>query len=182
MDAKTLENLRSRTDAKLRYSAVHLKEIQALEGHGGHDFDRAHQESFLYHLLGAKDAFLQELNVYYNTGLHPEAVTAGRLRDVLLKNGKQSEELARLYILENDENSWLSQAKAMRDHATHISGVPRTFHIGGKNDGNVFLKNPKSGVEVTKHFPERFVEWFELMHQLIEDLRECAIKTNFGKL
>lgn len=58
MDEKRLENLRARTDAKLRFAEVHLKELLALPRLSGDDFDRAHQESYLYHLIGAKDAFL----------------------------------------------------------------------------------------------------------------------------
>ncbi|HXQ35194.1 MAG TPA: hypothetical protein VN843_14355 [Anaerolineales bacterium] len=48
MDAKELENLRSRADAKIRYAQVHLDELKAINRLGGDDFDRAHQESFLY--------------------------------------------------------------------------------------------------------------------------------------
>lgn len=178
MYSKDFENLRSRTDAKLRYSEVHLAEIRALVKHGGDDFDRAHQESFLYHLLGARDAFLQELNVYYSVGLPIDQVSPGQLRSALENSGRKSEELSQLYALENDSGSWLSHAKEMRDYATHISGVPRSFHMGGEDHGKVFLKSPKSSIDATEHFPEQFGKWLENMQTFLEDLRQSAIKKN----
>ena len=66
MNYKTITPLQERSNAKLRYAAVHLDELKSIEQLGGDDYDRAHQESFLYHLMGAKDAFLIELNTYYS--------------------------------------------------------------------------------------------------------------------
>lgn len=54
MDEKTLQNLRARADAKLRYAEIHLDELKAIDRLGGSEFDRAHQESFLFHLLGPR--------------------------------------------------------------------------------------------------------------------------------
>lgn len=175
MDEKELENLRTRTDAKLRFAEVHLKELLALPGLSGDDFDRAHQESYLYHLLGAKDAFLLELNAYYQCGLPTTNLTSGKLWKALQRVNRQSPELKELYELENDANSWLFHAKEMRDHSTHVSGVPRTFHVGGNDDGQVFLKNPKTMQEVTKHFTEDFKEWHKKMSLMLERLRCSAM-------
>ena len=61
----TTKALQERTAAKLRYAEVHLREIRELGQPDGGDFDRAHQESFLFHLLSTRDALLAELNVYY---------------------------------------------------------------------------------------------------------------------
>ena len=47
MDQKELDNLRSRTDAKIRYAQVHIEELKEKGILGGDDFDRADQESFL---------------------------------------------------------------------------------------------------------------------------------------
>jgi hypothetical protein len=67
---KTAKSLQARTDAKLRYAKIHLDELAALPIRNGGDFDRAHQESFLFHLFGARDAFLAELNHYYAIAVH----------------------------------------------------------------------------------------------------------------
>ena len=66
LDEEALKPLRVRVDSKLRFAEIHLEELRELEAKtplGGSDFDRAHQESFLFHLFSAKDAFLIELNI-----------------------------------------------------------------------------------------------------------------------
>jgi len=178
MDRKTLANLRARTDAKLRYAEIHLDELRTLGTASGKDFDRAHQESFLYHLLGAKDAFLLELNEYYGCGLPQEELTAGKLRAELKKQGKNSKELAEIYKLENNHNEWLFHVKEMRNYSTHISGVPRVFFCGGPEDGQIWLKNPKTGQDVKQHFVDKFDNWLANTRELLERLRASAITTN----
>ena len=178
MDKKQLENIRARADAKLRYAKIYLDELISIGKPSGKDIDRAHQESFLYHLLGAKEAFIQELNIYYSGGLNQNSVSPGALREKLSKEGKKSRELAEIYILENNNSSWLFHAKEMRDHSTHVSGVPRVFYAGGENDGNVHLKNPKTSEEVQNHFVDEFSEWYKNMEELLERLRDNVIKEN----
>jgi len=142
---------------------------------GGSDSDRAHQESFLYHLLGAKNAFLQELNVCYGCNL-PQ-VSLGGLRDYLEKEGRKSEELLELYDIEQP-GCWLFAAKKMRDHSTHVGGVPRVFHHGGDDHGKVFLRNPVNQT-TTGHFIDEFAIWLTKMRVTIERLRQSAIQANF---
>ena len=176
MNEKELANLRSRTDAKIRYAKIHLDELKAKGILGGDDFDRAHQESFLYHLLGAKDSFLIELNVYYSGGLANNDVAPGKLRKALKIKGVVSNELAELFLLERDENSWLFHAKEMRDHSTHISGVRRNFHVGGENDGQIWLHNPKTDKSIERHFVDEFDNWLVNMKELLVRLRISAIE------
>jgi uncharacterized protein DUF6586 len=181
MDEKTIQNLRARADAKLCYAEIHLDELKAIGRLGGSEFDRAHQESFLFHLMGAKDAFLIELNSYYKGGLPENDLTAGKLRDALKAQGKVSEELVHLYRLENRKNSWLFHAKEMRGHSTHVAGVSRAFHMGGPADGQVWLKNPKTGKSIERHFVDEFNDWVSKMRDLLERLRVSAIKEMSAK-
>jgi hypothetical protein len=176
MDDKTLQNARARADAKLRYAEIHLDELKAIGRLGGSEFDRAHQESFLYHLLGAKEAFLVELNTYYAGGLAENDLTPGKLRAALEAQGKVSNELAELRSLENEEDSWLFHAKEMRDHSTHVAGVIRAFHLGGPADGQVWLKNPNTGENIERHFVDEFNDWVSNMRKLLERLRASAIE------
>ena len=176
--AQELANLRSRTDAKLRYAQIHLNLLRERGGNGGTDFDRGVEESILFHVLGAKDAFLHELNVYYRCYLPSEAVTPGNLRKVLGDRGVKCPELSTLYQLETKPDSWLAHAKQMRDDSTHVAGVPRAFHMGGKNDGKVFLRNPKSGADIELHAPEALAVWVGNMNTLLECLRSSAILEN----
>ena len=174
MDEQT-KSLQERTDAKLRYAKVHLDELVSMASLNGDDFDRAHQESFLFHLYGARDAFLIELNHYYGVGLPIENLSPGRLREALKQRGIQSSELVSLFALEQDDSSWFRQTKDMRDHSAHVQGVPRTFFVGGEDDGKVKLKNPRTGALTEGHFLDEFREWLEQMCALIEKLRQSAL-------
>jgi hypothetical protein len=52
-----MSKYQERTDAKLRYATVHLDELKARsEPWNGDDWERAHYESFFFHLFGARDA------------------------------------------------------------------------------------------------------------------------------
>jgi hypothetical protein len=178
MTPEQYQQARARADAKLKYAEIHLQVLQANGGNGGTDFDRALQESFLFHLLGAKDALLQELNGYYATELEASAVTAGRLQEKIKERGPRSEEFARLYILEQAEDSWLYHAKQMRDYCTHVAGLARAYHLGGPNHQKVFLKNPKTGKDFEVHVLEAFQQWVQSMAALIEEMRASAIARN----
>ena len=177
-ESKEMENFCSRTDRKLRFAQVHLDELKVKGISNGDDFDRAHQESFVYHLLGAKEAFLIELNAYYGTELKGQEISMGHLKKALEKKGMQSNELVELYKLENEEESWLFHAKAIRDHSTHISDVPRHYHLGGENHQLVFLSNPKTGQIIERHLIDEFSEWVNKMKDLIERLRATALSNN----
>ncbi len=175
MDDKRTKPLQERTDAKLRYARVHLDELKSQEPPSGNDFDKAHQESFLFHLLGSRDAFLAELNHYYRAGVAPDALTPGKIREVLKEQGVSSPELRTLYELEQDESSWYSRAKDMRDHSTHVQGVPRAYFLGGENHQKVKLKHPRTGQLTERHFILEFEDWLNAMESLVLSLRESAL-------
>lgn len=179
MDFQSLANIKTRTDAKLRYAEIILNELKKNGGHGGTDFDRAYQEAFLFHLLGAKEAFLSELNFYYAVGVPERDISPGKIRDALKKRGLESTELAELYCLGNNQKSWLFHAKEMRDHSAHVAEVPRAYHMGGPDNGKVFLRNPATLETVDLHVPDALSEWLDNMTTLLECLRVSAI-TNLG--
>ena len=177
MDNSIIKNLCDRTDAKLRYAAIYIDELRKL-GTNGNDIDRAHQESFLFHLWGAKDAFLIELNLYYGVNLPIKEVSSGILKKELDKRGKVSNELIELFTLENDNSTWLFNSKEMQDSSTHRTAVSRTFHLGGEFDNQVFLRNPKTGQNIERHFVDEFADWALNMKELLERLRESALRQN----
>jgi hypothetical protein len=179
LDQETLDNLRHRTDAKLRYAESQLGMLKALGACNGSDDERSLQESFLFHLFGAKDAFLTELDRYYGGKQTENCWTLGSLREALKGRGLHSKEVANLYSLETDKNSWLFHAKDMRDHSTHLSGVPHHFHVnlGSPAPNEVWLSNPNTGQEIERHFVEAFEDWVSEMKALLEGLRSSAIAT-----
>ena len=176
-DDKQTKSLQDRTDTKLRYAGVHLDELKSQEPLSGEDFDRAHQESFLYHLLGTRDAFLAELNHYYGAGVAHDALSLGKIRNALKKAGITSSELRRLFELEQDESSWYCMAKDMRDHSTHGQGVKRAYFVGGQDHQKVKLKHPTTGILTERHFPLEFDDWLQKMGARVLSLRESALST-----
>src|SRR4051812_39071361 len=110
------QNLRDRTDAKLRYAEVMLVEIQSIVRKGGDDFEKSHFEAFLFHLVGVFDSLLAEFNLYYGCGLRPRDISARRLRDVLKK--RPSGEAVALAELAGIESRLQNHLRVMRNHST----------------------------------------------------------------
>lgn len=177
MDISVIKNFCERTDAKLRYADIYIEELRKL-GTNGDDIDRAHQESFLFHLWGAKDAFLIELNYYYGTSLAINKINNQSLQNAFTKSNKVSVEFNELLTMEKDTNNWLFIAKEMRDGSTHRTAVPRTFHLGGQFDHQVFLRNQKTGQNIERHFIDEFADWSSNMKILIHRLRTSAFGQN----
>lgn len=177
MISDELRGLQSRTDAKIRYAEIHLEELQALGHPDGSEFDRAHQESFLLHLLGVRDAFVAELNAYYGANLPAEGLSPGKLRHALQSQGRKCQELVELFTLEQDDTSWYSIAKAMRDHTNHVGGVARAYYLGGSDHRQVKLRHPKTGATIDEHFLDTFKEWVAKMRALVAKLRQSAMST-----
>jgi len=160
---------RERTDAKLRYARVHLTELKMTPRRGS-DFDTAHQESFLFHLFGVRDALLQEINIFHSCGLPIEKVTRRQLENVFRNTESPSPALDALIKIEDDPNSWLSAAAEMRHQSTHRRNVPRLYHLGGDNDGKVFLTDTRKGERIEKDFVVLFDEWLKEMQNVVKDL------------
>lgn len=180
MDQNTVDNLQARTNAKLRFADVMLKELERLPGCSGDDFDRSHQEAFLFHLLGALDGFLAEINCYYSCNLAGDGISPGKLRNAIVATkGESAPELKELYRLEQLHGSWLSHAKAMRDHSTHRGGVPRVYNVsvGGLRAGveSTWLKNPETGDVIEENFPSVFRRWHGEMGEIVTRLRASAV-------
>jgi len=179
---KDIENAQYRTDSKLRYAELHLEELHTHVRKGsGDDFERSHQEVFLYQLVGVRDAFLQELNLYCCCRLELHKVSLSRIRQSLSKRGVHCRELAVLSGLEKDPGSWLNVAKEMRDHSTHRRGVPRVFNIGGDEDGKVTLQDPRTKDRLTGDQIQVFDSWLKEMRQLISALRSSAFRAYQSK-
>lgn len=166
------EGLTGRTDAKIRYARLHLQELKDCQIPGrGHDFERAHQEAFLTQLFGAYAALFLELNEDLGCGLRPEGVSLGNMRKVMNAKGAVSPKLTALYTLEQDPNIWLSQAKAMRDHVTHVGGIPLVYYLGGENDEMTAFKHPKTLVEIPGDYFDNLEKWLSEMESLIVSMR-----------
>ncbi len=165
-----------RTDAKLRYARVHLEELRMkrllARVVDGDDWEKAHQESFLFHLFGVRDAFLQEINSSHNAGLSMRNVTKHALIEKLESMGVSSAALSALVKLEKDDKSWLSIAGRFRHRFTHQDDVARQYVIDGANGDPVFLKDPQTGRLIETDFVRLFGEWLEKMQAFVKETRD----------
>lgn len=167
------EGLTARTDAKIRFAKLHLTELRECKiPTQGHDFERAHQEAFFAQLFGAYASLFQELNEDLGCGLKPETVSLGQMRNAMKSYGSVDPKLTELYTLEQNQASWLSHAKAMRDHTSHIGGIPHVFYAGGENDGQTSLRHPKTMVEVPGYYVDNLEKWADEMEALVERMRK----------
>jgi hypothetical protein len=180
---ENLQSLIDRTEFKIKYALVHLNELKTYKNRGsGDDFERSHHESYLFHLHGVLDAFLQEINLYYDLKLYPNQVKMRKLKNQLKKDRKVCPELEKINELEGTQNSWLRIIKEMRHHSTHRYHIVRHVYAGGQNDGRVELVNPDSRKKSNKDVLEDFEEWQQEMEKLITDLRKTATKHYNEKL
>lgn len=170
MDKDRYKAAIERTAVKLRFSAILLNELKTVERRGS-DFERSHQESFLFHLHGVRDAFLQEINIKLDCGLSIEKVGMQSLKRKIAQLGLISAARDKLEEIESDENSWLSHLNEMRHHSTHRHNVPRLYHMGGEKHGEVHLGNTKNGEFVDEDYVVLFGQWHSKMNHLITQLR-----------
>jgi len=109
-----------------------LKEIHDREGHirGELYFDvEVYVESFLFHIIGTLDAFLQYLNSIYNLGIKIKEVSLSKINEECKDKNikiKAVKELNRLY---GDINSWLWQLNNLRNHCGHRSVIPKHIKL-----------------------------------------------------
>lgn len=160
-----------RTDSKLRFARIHLEEITSRHELGsGDDFERAHEESFLFHLIGAKDSFLQEVNAVYKL-LPIKQVREATLQKKLEEKALESPALTRIVALKNEKTSWLALAIELRDHGTHRSNIPRHFYRGGEYNSKVFFTNLLTGQEMETDIPGFLRQCLNNMAELLQQLR-----------
>ncbi|MEN6368650.1 MAG: hypothetical protein ABFD77_03005 [Thermotogota bacterium] len=161
---------RERTDSKLRYAAVHLEELRAMQRRGS-DPERAHQESYLFHLLGVPDALLQEMNAQYALGLTQRRVSVSSIATELHAAGRTSGALTHMLAVERDPKSWLNCAKDMRNHVTHRASVPRHFYQGGPRHNQASLVDTRTNKEIDQDYLVLYDGWFSDMNAFVKDVR-----------
>jgi hypothetical protein len=146
----------NRTHDKLRFARAVLDDLKERPGNLADDFQRARQEAFLFHLFGAGDAFLHEVNEHYRCGLAPDKVTLRELEAKLQSNGLSSPQLAEIRKMEKDKALTLGRLKEWRDNSTHRSGVPINYNFGGKLHGKLDFHDPATGNPTGRHVTDDF--------------------------
>jgi len=164
-----------RTEAKLRFAELSLRELNAHGGLQGDDFQRSHEENFLFHLYGVLDAFLHELNEHHSLGLPSNRVTVRRLERAFKQRGRTSAQLDEIKSLGTDPTSIISRIEEWRHSAMHRAGPLRLFFVGGEDHGRRRFKEPGTAKPGSKHIPEEFTDALEEMRNLTNRMR-AALK------
>jgi len=134
----------NRTNQKLEFAKISLEEITSRPKLGlVDDFRRSHEENFLFHLIGAKDSFLQEINVAYELGIKIKNVSEESLQEKLKGKGGQSDALTEIMRLRRNKASWLALAIELRNIGSHRFHLTRLYYeVDDENKGKIFLLNP----------------------------------------
>jgi hypothetical protein len=163
----------NRTDAKIRFAQVMLDDLRDRPGGAGDDFQRSREEAFWYHLFGAIDAFLNEVNEHHGFLLPAHKVNLANLEADLKKKCRVSAQLDEIRRAQNDPSGFLHRLKDLRDVSTHRGGISRTFYQGGPEHGQRRVNDATgqpSGKDILEEFDDALVEMRKFIDRLRADL------------
>jgi len=161
-----------RTDSKIRFAEVLLEDLRKRPGGEGDDFQRSREEAFLYHLYGAVDAFLNEVNAHHGFLLAPNKVDLCNLERALKKKGAPpSAQLDQIRKAQNDPAGFLHRLTELRHAFTHRGGTTRIFYYGGEAHGERRINDPATGKPGPKHILDEFADALAEMRTFIQQLR-----------
>lgn len=162
----------ARTAQKLEFAELYLK-LRLACANNGDLAERAHEECFLYNLIGAKDSFLQEINHALRLGLPENRVNEKNLREALDNAGKECAALGRIEAVQAEKGGWLDLATWFRNQGTHRSHIRHGFFLdaGGSEDMPPVFLDPYTGEAMSQNIPQFLSDCFSQMVKLITDLR-----------
>ena len=170
MKIKKYPPLKEKTDAKLRYAQLYLDALKEPKIEGS-DLEKAHQESFLFHLNGVVDAFLAEINELFGLGLKGKHLTIDHLKSAKPESKKSLKEVKKLGKLLGKKN-WLAELKSFDPNNV------KPAKKGKKSEVDMEISNlvEQVGIIPTNPKLEMFENWQAKMRGLISELRESALQ------
>ncbi len=101
-----------RADRKLIYSQLMIDELESYDRHHSNDdWENAHQETVLYHLSGAVDALLHEINIAYELDISISKVKFQTIKKELCSTEQSSPAFIKISELRTKADSWLFYMK-----------------------------------------------------------------------
>lgn len=172
-----------RTNQKLHFAGMHLAALRQALAHSEELNPEAlalsYRESVIFHLQGARTAFLQELCRFY--GLSPTFTSSEAIRRALEEGtGRIAPEITRIQALEGEAGSWLQAL----DQAWQLCQLPPEVKEpkGGSADEEVMaaggvmrLVNAERAETPSLVGAEAVAElesWHKRLQQLVRELRE----------
>ena len=163
-----------RTESKLRFAELHLKEIIDSDSRGsGDDFEISHEESCLFHIIGAKDSFLQEINDFHNLGIDIGDVKEKTIKKYLKKKSLKCKAFDKLKTLRDNPKSWYYIVINYRNVGTHRYRIPRVFKQVINGPRTVSYKNPPvaKSSPLNQDIPDYLEKSIKKMRKLLQKLR-----------
>ena len=163
----------ARTNQKLSFTRIHLdrlKQAQDDTSWNKHALIESYNESVLFHMTSAYDAFLREIAEAYS--VDTESLDGYRsLAAELEVTGVESPELKQLAQLEVDDTGWLHKLMAAYEACWH----------GADKQSSITETNSVSEIHVLQVNPDHaedeaiiseYENWFLALSELIDSLRE----------
>jgi hypothetical protein len=157
-----------RANEKLRFAKVQLQELVDYSNSGSNDdWENAHQKSCFYHLAGAVEAVLHEINEGYGLNLAITDVGWGEVRSALKKSNRLSPAYELLRTTKDDQTAWLWHLFEWRNHGTHRGRVGKMIHLSTWRAMDNEFKNPRTG-QVQQVYPG--LGCLDVLRKLTEDV------------
>lgn len=163
----------ARTNQKLSFTRIHLdrlKQAQDDTSWNKHALIESYNESVLFHMTSAYDAFLREIAEAYS--VDTESLDGYRsLAAELEVTGVESPELKQLTQLEADDTGWLHKLMAAYEACWHgadkQSAVTETNSVSEIHVLQVNPDHAEDGAIISE-----YENWFLALSKLIDSLRE----------
>lgn len=137
---------RTRTEQKLKYAAIHIQELARYEkATSNDDWENAHHESCFFHLAGAVDALLHEINEGYCLGLRLPEVDWRRVAQRLGETGQSSDAFVLCTKEKKRKEHWLNLLYEWRNHGMHRRRIAKDVYASTVQKVDNQFKDPRTG-------------------------------------
>lgn len=163
----------ARTNQKLSFTRIHLDKLKHAQDDTSwnkHALIESFNESVLFHLTSAYDAFLREIAETYR--VDTEALDGYRsLAAKLESTGVESPELKQLAQLEMDDSGWLHKMMAAYEACWHGSDKHESVNeTNSVSEIHVLQVNPNHAED--QAIIAEYENWFNSLSELIDRLRD----------
>ena len=164
-----------RTEQKLRYAGVHLEELRTYPNAASNDeWENAHQESSFFHLAGAVEGLLHEINDGYSLGLDLTRVNWKTIPKKLIQSNQSSPAFDHLKQLRNDKSSWLALLFEWRNHGAHRQRIGKIVNLSTSRSVNNQFKDPRSGQTPNVYIGLVCLDTLEHLFKDVRNLIDCC--------
>jgi predicted Ser/Thr protein kinase len=168
MKKNKLAALREATDAKLRYAQLYLDAIKDPKI-AATDEEKAHQESFVFHLVGAVDAFFAEFNELFELGIKDKHLTIENLKSAKYSSKKTAREGKKLSKLLG-KKSWVDELRSFSPEKQ--KSAEKKSQSKEQPEANPLTGEP-SPISANPIL-DKFEEWQAKMRNVVVEFRDSA--------